>query len=108
MPDRIAKIITATGMGLWLGSLAALTMVSQCLYFLTLPMGTYFHAGATEFSLLIESVLTALVVLPFCVYDLIKRRFWGLVGIAVALSVYPVDTAILSLVFHLKRFRSEY
>jgi len=63
------------------------------------------HGGATDFGIAFCSVIIAIIVLPVCVYDLTKRRLWGIAGIVLALTPFPICYAILKYAFHVKNFQ---
>jgi hypothetical protein len=53
------------------------------------------------------AVLFALVALPVSVHDLLRRRYWGLLGLAFALTPLPLSYAVYGWLFTLKGLHAE-
>jgi len=98
-------MLRATGGGVWLGVFVNLGAAACATSFYSLPSSTSFHAGATDFEVLICCGAAAVVVATACLINLVRRKWWALVGLALAFTPWFVSTAILRHVFAVKHFR---
>ena len=74
----IRVIATRSGLGVWLGLLANLFLVGQCLSLLTIPDHSVLHLDLLGFSLTLNCVITAIVVVSACAVDIVKHRKWAI------------------------------
>lgn len=97
-----------TGNGVWLGVAGNIVFAGMgALCLVNVAPGTYLRAGMEFLGIAFYAVLFALVALPVSVSDLLRRRYWGLMGFVFALTPLPLSYAVYSWLFVLKGLHVE-
>ena len=103
------SVLRKTGFSLWAGLLANVFMAAVTTYsIVSLAQGETIHDGVEALSIIFAGLYIAAAGLTLSIIDLIKRRWWGLAGVALSLTPAPICLALMSYLMRTREIRPDF